>query len=84
MNMMADIRKTDSETKKWFRSSRFFKDEGHWFFYTREGTMEGPFEILQYAENRLEEYIKVMNSGFLEEGSKLSLEPLPRLELEPR
>ena len=73
---MTDVRKTDKELRAWFRSSRFFKQEGKWFFYTREGTMEGPFSELQDAEARLNEYIKILNSGFMPEDSKLGLEPL--------
>ena len=38
--------------------------------------MEGPFSELQDAENRLREYIKIMNSGFISEDSSLNLEPL--------
>lgn len=75
MNMMADIRRTDSEARKWFRSSRFFKEGASWFFYTREGTMEGPFDTLSTAETRLEEYVKIMRSGFMPNDSKLRVEP---------
>ena len=72
---MKDARRSDKESRAWFRSSRFFKEEGKWFFYTREGTMEGPFSELQDAEKRLEEYIKIMNSGFMPDDSKLNIEP---------
>ena len=75
---MTDARKSDEKSKAWFRSSRFFKQQGKWFFYTREGTMEGPFSELQDAENRLNEYIKIMNSGFMPDDSKLNLEPLAK------
>ena len=37
--------------------------------------MEGPFSELQDAENRLREYIKIMNSGFMPDDSKLHIEP---------
>ena len=77
---MADVRRSDKAPKKWFRSSRFFKQEGKWYFYTREGTMEGPHSNLERAEERLQEYIRVMNSGFMPRDSKLHLEPL----LDPR
>ena len=73
---MRDVRRSDKEPKKWFRSSRFFKQEGKWFFYTREGTMEGPFSDLDRAAERLQEYIKVMNSGFMPRNSTLELAPL--------
>ncbi len=38
--------------------------------------MEGPFEELTEAENKLKEYIKIMNSGFIPRYSRLELEPL--------
>lgn len=76
MNEMTDVRRSDKEPKKWFRSSRYFKQEGKWFFYTREGTMEGPHSDLERAEERVKEYIRVMNSGFMPRNSKLHLEPL--------
>jgi len=73
---MTELRRSDKESRAWFRSSRFFKQDGKWFFYTREGTMEGPFSELQDAEQRLSEYVKIMNSGFMPNDSKLNLEPL--------
>ena len=73
---MSGVRKTDKGSRAWFRSKRFFSVEGEWFFYTREGTMEGPFAELRDAENRLSEYIKVMQSGMLSEDSDLNLSPL--------
>lgn len=75
MSAMVDVRRTDNEPKKWFRSSRFFKEDDKWFFYSREGTIEGPFKDLEYAEQRLKEYIKIMKSGFMPEDSELNLEP---------
>ncbi len=42
--------------------------------------MEGPFSELQDAENRLNEYIKIMNSGFMPDNSELNLEPLAKKE----
>ena len=73
---MTDKRKTDLLSQTRFRSGRFFKDNGKWFFNTREGTMEGPYEELSEAEDRLKEYIKIMNSGFMPKYSTLKLEPL--------
>jgi hypothetical protein len=77
---MTEKRKTDLLAKTRFRSGRFFKDNGKWFFNTREGTMEGPYEELAEAESRLKEYIKIMNSGFMPRYSKLELEPLEATE----
>jgi len=73
---MTEKRKTDLLEKIRFRSGRFFKNNGKWFFNTREGTIEGPFEELTEAENRLKAYIKIMNSGFMPKYSTLELEPL--------
>ena len=72
---MTEKRREDEKTRAWFRSNRFFQQEEKWYFYTREGTMEGPFPELVDAEKRLEEYIKIMNSGFMPEDSKLGIEP---------
>ena len=73
---MTEKRKNDLVAKTRFRSGRFFKNNGKWFFNTREGTIEGPFEELTEAESKLKEYIKIMNSGFMPRHSKLELEPL--------
>lgn len=73
---MAENRKGDLAPYTKFRSSRFCKDGGSWYFLTREGTVEGPFEFKLEAENRLENYIKVMISGTLPEDSRLSIMPL--------
>jgi hypothetical protein len=75
MDEMTDVRKTDITPRSWFRTARFFKNEGKWFFNTREGTTEGPYWELTEAENKLQEYIKIMNSGFMPKDSMLSLEP---------
>jgi hypothetical protein len=73
---MDDQRATDMEAYSKFRPSRFIKDGGKWYFSTREGTMEGPFELKTDAEDRLDSYIKVMTSGFMPRNSKLSIQPL--------
>ena len=73
---MKEGRKTDAVLRSWFRSGRFFKDGGKWYFNTREGTVEGPFEERTEGETRLIEYIRIMNSGFMPKDSKLALDPL--------
>jgi len=73
---MFDQRRTDCESSFQFRTSRFFRDGGKWFFYTREGTAEGPFGFRHEAEERLEVYKKVMSSGFMPPDSKLAMQPL--------
>jgi hypothetical protein len=75
---MSERRRTDKETRSRFRSRRFILDNGKWYFNTREGTLEGPFGELKDAEKRLEEYIKIVNSGFMPSDSVLGLEPLEK------
>jgi hypothetical protein len=72
---MADKRESDSESCSRFRTDRFFIENREWFFLTREGTMEGPFERKIDAENSLENYLKVMLSGLLPDGG-LTLQPI--------
>ncbi len=70
-----DYRKTDATPYKAFRTSRFFKHEGSWYFSTREGTSEGPYHSREEAEAQLEKYIQVVNSGFYNREVALQLEP---------
>jgi len=72
---MMQNRKDDSDSRARYRSDRFFMEDGNWYFHTREKTVEGPFQYRLAAENRLQEYIKVMLSGWLEPDSTLSVEP---------
>jgi hypothetical protein len=69
-------RKTDTENYSKFRPSRFFKSGGKWYFATREGTMEGPYDMRREAEYKLESYIKVMVSAFASADSQISIHPL--------
>jgi len=73
---MDDRRKTDSKAYTRLRSDRILKSGGKWYFSTREGTIEGPFEIRREAEYRLENYIKVMVSGLLPLDCNLAIQPL--------
>ena len=73
---MKDARSTDKTAYAKFRPGRFFKDGGKWFFHTREGTFEGPFEMRAEAESRMEEYIRIAQSGYMNLRRHLSLEPL--------
>lgn len=67
-------RRSDTKTQPRFRTDRFVEEGGKWFFFTREGTMEGPFEDMIEATIRLEKYISVMNSGILPDDSEVSLD----------
>ena len=68
-------RRDDATVYTKFRSERFTQQHGQWYFFTREGTVEGPFDYRHAAENRLEDYIKVMSSGVLEPDCELSILP---------
>jgi hypothetical protein len=54
---MTELRKGESEPTPRFRSSRFFHSLDQWYFITREGTVEGPFEDRTEAEQNLETYL---------------------------
>ena len=73
---MYDSRKTDLKDCTKYRTKRFIRNGGEWFFSTREGTMEGPFGFKHESEDRLEIYKRVMASGFMPGDSKLALDPL--------
>ena len=70
---MVKKRKEDPVARNWYRSDRFVEERGRWFFYTREGTVEGPFESKLEATCRLETYINVTNSGIVSNNSGLAL-----------
>lgn len=48
----------DTNTRKFFRSNRISVSNGQFFFSTREGTLEGPFESRDDAERELMMYIR--------------------------
>ncbi len=64
---MSVCRKSDIGTQSHFRSNRFIEEEGKWFFYTREGTLEGPYGSKAGAVSRLDNYIRIVESGLLPE-----------------
>jgi hypothetical protein len=55
---MTGIRKGESEAQPRYRKSRFFVAIDKWYFLTREGTVEGPFERRVDAEKNLNTYIR--------------------------
>ncbi len=73
---MNNRRKTDTQDYSKYRPSRFIKEGGKWFFSTREGTIEGPFEYILEAQYRLDSYIKIMVSGFAPRNRNLAICPL--------
>ena len=73
---MSEFRKGDVQSYSKYRSSRYYKDSGKWYFYTREATIEGPFEHRWEAEENLETYVRILNSGFYATAHELTLEPI--------
>jgi hypothetical protein len=71
---MTGKRKEDPKTEPRFRSNRVVEEGGKWFFYTREGTLVGPFEGEMEANTQVEVYRKVMESNMLPSDSELSME----------
>ncbi|WP_096087021.1 DUF6316 family protein [Agaribacterium haliotis] len=46
------------------RSSRFFQEEGYWYYNTREGVAIGPFDTLCEAETGVSDFIDfVLHAG---------------------
>jgi hypothetical protein len=68
-------RKTDSpQSGTRFRTERMVTNGGRWYFYTREGSMEGPFETMLDAQDRLEVYIEIQKLELFSGGSELQLQ----------
>ena len=63
---MADKRKDDTHTYNQFRRDRFVQDQCQWYFLTREGTVEGPYESKVQAMEHLDLYAKVMSANLIE------------------
>lgn len=53
-----ECRHDDKERKTWFRSDRFFNEGNQWYFATREGTVEGPYESRAEASQELMLYLR--------------------------
>ena len=56
-----------------YRTNRFVQDGKNWFFFTREGTVEGPFEDEHKASEGLQVYLQVLNMKLLSADSSLAL-----------
>lgn len=54
------MRHDDNDNKTWFRSERFFSEGSRWYFSTREGTIEGPFDSRAEAERELMLYLRLL------------------------
>lgn len=55
---MANNRVGEDEKKRHFRAERFSVSNGKYYFSTREGTLEGPFDNRDEAERELVLYIR--------------------------
>lgn len=52
-------RKSDGDSKKLvFQVDRFFQQNGGWYYMTREGEEQGPFDSKADAEGELIDYIR--------------------------
>ena len=69
---MESKRKGDLKTRTRFGSDRLVEHSNKWFFYTREGTIEGPFEEQWQASSQVKIYIEMIASHL---ARKLSLQP---------
>jgi hypothetical protein len=70
---MARKRQTDPKILTWFRTDRMVRDQGNWFFHTREQTIEGPYYSELQAQTQLDLYINVHKSGIIGAASDYSL-----------
>jgi hypothetical protein len=55
---MTAMRRGDKEAHPRFRESRFFHSMEQWFFLTREGFVEGPFDNRGHAEQVLQAFLR--------------------------
>ncbi len=70
---MSKHRSTDDQLgqKTFFRSDRVFKEGEQFFFFTREQSIEGPYNSLVELNESLVLYVACCNAGFL--GERLTL-----------
>lgn len=83
---MNQTRKDDVRPHAKFRASRYYNRAGQWFFRTREGVGQGPFDSrveAQYALNTytrvfrdLDFHSQVLTAGMHSSPSRLSLVPI--------
>ncbi|MEQ5836600.1 hypothetical protein EB809_19905 [Marinobacter sp. R17] len=62
------VRQGETE-KNWFRTERFSYVNGAWYFETREGTFQGPFENALEAELELNFYLQQTLSQSIRAGT---------------
>jgi hypothetical protein len=69
-------RRDDLEEKTHFRTDRMMSHDDKWYFCTREGTIQGPFEDHYAASSHLKRYIELSNSGLSGELTLVTIEPM--------
>ena len=57
---MTALRKGETEPRRRHRENRFFRAIDKWYYLTREGTVEGPFDRRPEAEKNLRAYLKTV------------------------
>lgn len=61
---MSSHRKDDNPTITYHhRNERVFEQAGKWYFRTREGVVEGPFENRVGASHRISAYIQMLETS---------------------
>jgi len=75
----------DSETQLDYthlRTNRIFEKSGNWFFYTREGTVEGPYMDEWEAKTWVDLYVSFIGSGlpFIDTHLSLKSTKLEKIE----
>ena len=58
--MTTALRKGETEPRRRYREIRFFNAIDKWYYLTREGTVEGPFDRRSDAEKNLKTYLKTV------------------------
>ncbi|MBV1870568.1 MAG: hypothetical protein KUG76_06635 [Gammaproteobacteria bacterium] len=56
---MTEKRSGESGTKTYYRSDRFYSEEGGWFAKLREGEELGPFDSKDEAKQALADFIEL-------------------------
>jgi hypothetical protein len=83
---MNQMRKDDLRPHTKFRASRYYTQAGGWFFRTREGSAQGPFDSRLDAQYALNTYTRVFSDldfhshllagGLCKAVNKLTLVPI--------
>ena len=64
--MTANNTRRDEAPRNWFRTERVFREEGGWYFHTREGVNLGPYQSQFDAEieaSMIQELFKEVEQG---------------------